>query len=68
MVSNSRRAAAAIAEARLGDVVALNPMDTPAVLIRPDGHLAWRGDDPASLQRWLDMALGSAKRQERLAR
>jgi 2-polyprenyl-6-methoxyphenol hydroxylase-like FAD-dependent oxidoreductase len=26
-------------------------------LIRPDGHLAWRGDDPGDLRRWLDSAL-----------
>jgi 4,5-epoxidase len=28
-----------------------------ALLVRPDGHLAWRGTDPAGLQRWLSGAL-----------
>jgi hypothetical protein len=28
------------------------------VLVRPDGHLAWRGTDAAGLQAWLDVALG----------
>ncbi|MHC9293486.1 FAD-dependent monooxygenase [Mycobacterium sp. LTG2003] len=45
---------------RLGDVTALHDgADTSqARLIRPDGHLAWLGSDPADLQAWLDTALG----------
>jgi 4,5-epoxidase len=31
-------------------------------LIRPDGHLAWRGDDPRGLAHWLDVALGTRRR------
>jgi 4,5-epoxidase len=27
------------------------------LLVRPDGHLAWRGIDPAGLERWLASAL-----------
>ncbi len=32
--------------------------DSDALLVRPDGHQAWRGRDPASLRRWLATALG----------
>ncbi len=37
-----------------GEVTALTtPTVTgPPLLIRPDGHLAWRGDDPDALRRW----------------
>jgi 2-polyprenyl-6-methoxyphenol hydroxylase-like FAD-dependent oxidoreductase len=45
------------ARARLGGVVALRG-DGDALLVRPDGHLAWRGADAARLQLWLDGALG----------
>jgi hypothetical protein len=47
----------AVAKARLGDVAVL-PGDDDAVLVRPDGHLAWRGSDPRLLAVWLDTALG----------
>lgn len=30
-----------------------------AMLIRPDGHLAWRGGDPGDLDRWLTAAFAS---------
>lgn len=50
---------AELAGERLGDVVALPGRDRTALLVRPDGHLAWRGDDPDSLRAWLDTALGS---------
>jgi 4,5-epoxidase len=46
------------ARRRLGDVVALRG-DGDALLVRPDGHLAWRGTDAAGLQAWLDNALGT---------
>jgi Aromatic-ring hydroxylase, C-terminal len=46
-----------IASERLGDVVALRG-DRDALLVRPDGHLAWRGTDAAGLLAWLDRALG----------
>jgi 2-polyprenyl-6-methoxyphenol hydroxylase-like FAD-dependent oxidoreductase len=46
-----------IASERLGDVVALCG-DGDALLVRPDGHLAWRGTDAAGLREWLDRALG----------
>jgi 4,5-epoxidase len=45
------------ASERLGDVVCLHG-DHDALLVRPDGHLAWRGKDAAGLQAWLDEALG----------
>ncbi|GAA1579537.1 FAD-dependent monooxygenase [Actinomadura kijaniata] len=49
-----------VARERLGeDVTAL--FDAGAArspwLVRPDGHLGWRGDDPAALRRWLTGAL-----------
>jgi 2-polyprenyl-6-methoxyphenol hydroxylase-like FAD-dependent oxidoreductase len=46
-----------VARERLGNVVAL-PGEGDALLVRPDGHLAWRGTDAAGLQVWLDGALG----------
>ena len=46
-----------LARERLGDVVALRG-EGDALLVRPDGHLAWRGTDPARLRAWLDDALG----------
>lgn len=45
------------ARQRLGDVVTLSG-DGDAMLVRPDGHLAWRGADATSLHAWLDSALG----------
>jgi 2-polyprenyl-6-methoxyphenol hydroxylase-like FAD-dependent oxidoreductase len=54
-----------LARERLGDVVALRG-DEDALLVRPDGHLAWRGADAAGLRAWLDGALG--RRQGVLAR
>jgi 2-polyprenyl-6-methoxyphenol hydroxylase-like FAD-dependent oxidoreductase len=48
---------AEIARRRLGDVAGLRG-DGDAMLVRPDGHLAWRGTEVAGLQSWLDMALG----------
>jgi aromatic ring hydroxylase-like protein len=47
----------AVAKARLGDVAVL-PADDDALLVRPDGHLAWRGRDPRKLAEWLDITLG----------
>jgi 2-polyprenyl-6-methoxyphenol hydroxylase-like FAD-dependent oxidoreductase len=52
---------AEIARRRLGDVVTLRG-DGDAMLVRPDGHLAWRGSDAAGLQQWLDDALGTRAR------
>jgi 2-polyprenyl-6-methoxyphenol hydroxylase-like FAD-dependent oxidoreductase len=39
----------------LGPVAVLRRPDAagPAMLVRPDGHLAWRGDDPDALRAWL---------------
>jgi 4,5-epoxidase len=48
---------AEVARRRLGGVVALRG-ERDALLVRPDGHLAWRGNDAAGLQAWLDNALG----------
>lgn len=45
------------ARERLGDVAALRS-ERDAMLVRPDGHLAWRGTDAAGLLAWLDDALG----------
>lgn len=49
---------AAVARKRLGDVVRLLG-GGDAVLVRPDGHLAWRGHDPGALAGWLDAVLGT---------
>ncbi|WP_319450327.1 MULTISPECIES: FAD-dependent monooxygenase [unclassified Mycobacterium] len=49
----------AVAKARLGDVAVL-PGDDDALLVRPDGHLAWRGRDPGKLAEWLDITLGQS--------
>jgi hypothetical protein len=39
------------------------PSDTEIVLLRPDGHLAWRGRPEATkLSQWLSMALDERKR------
>jgi 4,5-epoxidase len=47
-----------VVRARLGDRVAeLHRDGHDALLVRPDGHLAWRGTDPRGLERWLDAAL-----------
>jgi 4,5-epoxidase len=54
------------ARARLGDVVALRRDAGDALLVRPDGHLAWRGHDADALNVWLDGALG--RRAEMLSR
>ncbi|WP_157181191.1 FAD-dependent monooxygenase [Actinopolymorpha alba] len=43
---------------RLGDHVGmLRHDDEQTMLVRPDAHLAWRGSDVASLDRWLKTAL-----------
>ena len=47
-----------VARERLGEVVALRG-EGDALLVRPDGHLAWRGSDVAGLRAWLDGALGA---------
>ena len=52
-----REPLADVARERLGDVVALRG-ERDARLVRPDGHLAWRGADAARLRAWLDNALG----------
>jgi 2-polyprenyl-6-methoxyphenol hydroxylase-like FAD-dependent oxidoreductase len=51
----------AIAAAYLGDEVAVLPQrrGPDALLVRPDGHLAWRGLRPDTLDRWLHNALAT---------
>ena len=46
-----------VAKARLGEVAML-PAEGDGFLVRPDGHLAWRGSDPHQLSAWLNTALG----------
>ena len=47
-----------VAGQRLGDHVAMLRYDGDQVmLVRPDAHLAWRGNDTAGLERWLESAL-----------
>lgn len=48
---------AEVARERLAEVVTLGGHGD-ALLVRPDGHLAWRGSDVAALRSWLDGALG----------
>jgi 4,5-epoxidase len=50
-----------VATARLGEHVAVlaHGSGSDAMLVRPDGHLAWRGDEPARLDRWLHQALNA---------
>ncbi|MGV0791555.1 FAD-dependent monooxygenase [Mycolicibacterium sp. XJ1819] len=47
----------------LGDRVAVldHPAGGDALLVRPDGHLAWRGRDPKRLDRWLQRALRTGR-------
>ncbi|GAB3416180.1 FAD-dependent monooxygenase [Flindersiella endophytica] len=48
----------AAARQRLGDQVGMLRHDgDQTLLVRPDAHLAWRGNDLAGLGRWLDNAL-----------
>jgi 4,5-epoxidase len=54
-------------EARLGEaVVTLRPGNAQTLLVRPDGHLAFRGDVTGTT-RWLDHALGRRQRAEKAA-
>jgi 4,5-epoxidase len=48
-----------VATAHLGDDVAVlgRGSESDALLVRPDGHLAWRGRQPEALDRWLRRAL-----------
>ncbi len=43
------------ARRRLGEIAVLRIPDATGspMLVRPDGHLAWRGDDPDDLRSWL---------------
>jgi hypothetical protein len=58
-------ALAEIARKHLGEsVVALRRSDaagSDALLVRPDGHLAWRGLRPASVDDWLHRALATGR-------
>ena len=48
---------AGVAKARLGNVAVLRGSYSDALLMRPDGHLAWRGSKPGELEAWLDATL-----------
>jgi 4,5-epoxidase len=50
----------AVAKTRLSDVAIL-PTSGDGFLVRPDGHLAWRGRDPHRLASWLDTAFGRSR-------
>ncbi|WP_410539919.1 FAD-dependent monooxygenase [Streptomyces sp. KL2] len=55
----------AVARHRLGEenTAALTPAagGKRALLVRPDGHLAWSGTSPATLDRWLTRVLGNGR-------
>ncbi|SDD76849.1 FAD-dependent monooxygenase [Glycomyces harbinensis] len=55
LIADTEHAAlAALARRSLGEVAVLRDPDAAApMLVRPDGHLAWRGDDPDGLRAWL---------------
>jgi 2-polyprenyl-6-methoxyphenol hydroxylase-like FAD-dependent oxidoreductase len=55
------------AKRRLADVAML-PADGEGFLVRPDGHLAWRGSDPHLLATWLDTAFGRPRADAVLVR
>jgi hypothetical protein len=47
---------------RIGHIIDISEeLDVPAVLLRPDGHVAWAGDDQAELvsqiPRWFGAAM-----------
>jgi 4,5-epoxidase len=46
-----------LARRHLGEVAVLRHADGPPMLVRPDGHLAWRGEDQDDLRTWLTGAL-----------
>ncbi|MFD2080827.1 4,5-epoxidase [Actinopolymorpha cephalotaxi] len=47
-----------VARQRLGEHLGvLRHDEEQTMLVRPDAHLAWRGSDPAGLERWLDGTL-----------
>lgn len=51
-----------VARSHLGDRVALLPTsDRGTMLIRPDGHLAWRGEGADGLEHWLRSALSTGE-------
>ncbi|MCV7280015.1 FAD-dependent monooxygenase [Mycolicibacterium flavescens] len=58
---SGERALLDVATHRLGPDVQMldDPVDGDALLVRPDGHLAWRGTDAASLDDWLRRALST---------
>jgi len=53
----------AVVKERLGEHVVVLRCAGPGevLLVRPDAHLAWRGTDPAGLDRWLNQALGAGQ-------
>ncbi|WP_219415865.1 aromatic-ring hydroxylase C-terminal domain-containing protein [Pseudonocardia nigra] len=65
-----RTACADIAAGQLGAVARLEPLAgrDEASLIRPDGHLAWRGRRRAALGEWLAGVLSPPRRERAAAR
>ncbi|SDK50966.1 4,5-epoxidase [Glycomyces sambucus] len=55
---------AATARRHLGPVASLLGTGATPMLVRPDGHLAWRGDDPDDLRHWLTGTLGTKETHE----
>lgn len=72
LAGRGRTTAAAAGWADRVDVLAATTPDPPAdaVLVRPDGHVAWAGDDPAelakALRRWFGAEPGQRSVTERV--
>jgi 2-polyprenyl-6-methoxyphenol hydroxylase-like FAD-dependent oxidoreductase len=65
LVSGANAVLADTARLHLGDrITVLRRTDgrqSGAFLVRPDAHLAWRGDEPEQLDRWLRRVLGDGR-------
>ncbi|ORA33954.1 FAD-dependent monooxygenase [Mycobacterium aquaticum] len=63
LISDARSAAYGVARAHLADRVTIlhQAGRSDTYLVRPDGHLAWRGTDPERLGSWLSRALATGR-------
>lgn len=63
LISDAQSAACGVVRAHLGDRVTIVDQTggSEGYLVRPDGHLAWRGTDPDRLDSWLTRALTTGR-------